>query len=164
MNTLHVYILDIVLVALVAIFAAIGAKRGLIKSLVQTFGWLISLIAAYYISEPITAQFYEARTADSVFLSAILRVILFLVVFLLFSVVLRAVGKLVDKVAESLPVVKQLNHLLGGVIGAAEGLLITMALMLVMHLYVIATDNTTLYTLIDKSILFEYFWELFPLS
>ena len=45
--------LDIAFIALIVIFALIGVKRGFIKSVIGMFGWIVSLLIAFFCAKPL---------------------------------------------------------------------------------------------------------------
>ncbi len=71
--------------------------------------------------------------------TAVLQVIVFLVLFLVLVLIVRLLGKLIDKVFAHLPVIKQVNGLLGGVLGFAEGVLVLFVLCFALQLYMTLT-------------------------
>lgn len=45
--------LDIAFIALIVLFALIGVKRGFIKSVIGMFGWIVSLLIAFFCAKPL---------------------------------------------------------------------------------------------------------------
>lgn len=78
---------------------------------------------------------------------AVLQLIVFLVLFLVLFLIIRLLGKLIDKIFASLPVIKQVNGLLGGVLGFAEGVLILFVLCFGLQLYMTLTGANSLLTI-----------------
>ena len=78
--------------------------------------------------------------------TALLQVIVFLVLFLVLFLLIRLLGKLIDKVFSSLPVIKQINGVLGGVLGFAEGVLVLFVLCYALELYMTLTGENSLLT------------------
>ncbi len=76
--------------------------------------------------------------------TAVLQVIVFLVLFLVLFLIIRLLGKLIDKIFASLPVIKQVNGLLGGVLGFAEGVLVLFVLCFGLQLYMTLTGANSL--------------------
>jgi len=78
--------------------------------------------------------------------TAALQVIVFLVLFLVLFLVIRLLGKLIDKIFASLPVIKQINGALGGVLGFAEGVLVLFVLCFALQLYMTLAGANSLLT------------------
>ena len=78
--------------------------------------------------------------------TALLQVIVFLVLFLVLFLLIRLLGKLLDKVFSSLPLIKQINGLLGGLLGFAEGVLVLFVLCYALQLYMTLTGENSLLT------------------
>ncbi len=78
--------------------------------------------------------------------TAVLQVIVFLVLFLVLFLIIRLFGKVLDKIFASLPVIKQVNGLLGGVLGFAEGVLILFVLCFALQLYMTLTGADSVLT------------------
>lgn len=184
---------DILIIAVIVIFIAVGSVRGIAKTLLNLAGIVITAVASYYLADFLSQLVYNtfvkdiiitnleiaiqnngieyamnncfeavpswitgmismvlavfgtniadfqksltipesfaATTAETIegvispiiisMFSGLLVIILFIVIFIL----IRQLIKLLEKVFE-IPVIKQINHLLGGVLGAVEGLII----------------------------------------
>lgn len=89
---------------------------------------------------------------------AVLQLIVFLVLFLVLFLVIRLLGKLIDKIFASLPVIKQVNGLLGGVLGFAEGVLVLFVLCFGLQLYMTFTGAGSLITIeqLEQTYLLEW--------
>lgn len=96
-----------------------------------------------------TGEALVSTVVDSVITplcTALLQVIVFLVLFLVLFLLIRLLGKLIDKVFSSLPVIKQINGVLGGVLGFAEGVLVLFVLCYALELYMTLTGENSLLT------------------
>ncbi len=89
---------------------------------------------------------------------AILQLIVFLVLFLVLFLVIRLLGKLIDKIFASLPLIKQVNGLLGGVLGFAEGVLVLFVLCFGLQLYMTLTGANSLLSMdqLEQTYLLEW--------
>lgn len=116
-------VLDIVLLAALLFFVISGFRRGLVRSLVELAG----CIAAIYCSAVFSAQFAAAalpyvKQWFPTWPSGLLlnRAIASIVLFAVFEALTQAVALLMDHVCH-LPVLRQVNALLGGVFGLLKG-------------------------------------------
>lgn len=186
-------VIDILIAALIFLFAFIGMKRGIAKSLLNIAGLIVTAISAYYVSSFLSQLIYDSFIKQSVitniqhiiqqngfdyavsnslnalpgwingiiaFLSSIfgvsfsqfqsqltvpknftvstsqviesvlqpivtsiLGIILISVLFIVFFILIKKLVKLASRPFE-FPVVKQINHFLGFILGMAEGALI----------------------------------------
>ena len=140
-------VIDVVLVAFIALFAAFGSKRGLFKSLAGVLSFAISVILVYAFSKEIFAFLRETPVYGAVydfvlkriaeksgapllfsgsmgkgiaesFTDLLLKILLVVIIFAVVKLVIR----LIDKVFH-LPVLKSFNRLGGLVFGLVQGFL-----------------------------------------
>ncbi len=141
---------DIILIIVLIIFAATGANRGLIKTLVGMTSTALSLVLSMILYSPISKALYESSFGDSVkeYVGELLmeraegaakllvtdvtisaastlamNVIAFLIVIFVAKFGITFVSKILN-VAAKFPVIKQANKLLGMVVGFVSGLLV----------------------------------------
>lgn len=140
---------DIIVLLVVAVFAIIGARRGLIKTLVGAASTLISLILSMLLYKPVSEMLYNSTFGDAVKVQVevwmteqmgnaalllqqqavetaamlLINVISFIVVILVVKIAVILIAKIANLTAK-LPIIKQANSLLGMVAGAAGGLLV----------------------------------------
>lgn len=186
-------IIDIIIIAVIVLFAAIGVKRGLAKTILNIAGIILSAVAAYHLASFLSLVIYDsmlkqtvqsniqqlitqngadyafsncleavpnwingiisfivglfgvtmsdyqkqisfpqnlsATAAQSIegavspivtsILSILLVIVLFIIIFVLVKCLIRVVAGVFN-----IPIVKQINQLLGGIFGIAEGFLI----------------------------------------
>ncbi len=95
----------------------------------------------------------------------VLQLIVFLVLFLVLFLLVRLVGKLLDKIFASLPVIKQINGLLGAVIGFAEGVLVLFVLCYGVQLYMSLTGAQSAITAadLDQTYILRYLMDVNPI-
>ncbi len=95
----------------------------------------------------------------------LLRVIAFLILFILLFFAVKGLGGLLDKIFASLPLIKQVNGLLGGAIGLAEGVLIVFILCLGLRMYMTfaGADSVVTMTDIDDAKLLGWLMEHNPI-
>jgi membrane protein required for colicin V production len=111
--------LDFALLATVAIFAAIGALRGLVRSAFFFVNWVLAGAIAWLLAAPM-ASVFKHTIDDPLTRTLIAFVLVFAVVF----VVGIFGSSVLHKMIESIPVLKTSNRLLGGVVGSAIGIVV----------------------------------------
>lgn len=141
---------DIILIAILIIFAYTGAKRGLIKTLVGIASTVLSLVLSMLLYNPVSKMLSESAFGENVkeyvreFLMAeaegaakllitdaavdtasllVMNVISFVVVIVVSKILIIVLSKVLN-IAAKLPVIKQANKLLGMVAGVLSGLLV----------------------------------------
>ena len=211
-------ILDLILVALVALFVFIGYKRGLAKSLYGLIALIVAGICGFFLSRFVAGWIYDVFFAGNInesingllmanpdgelssgsvynnlpgsvkgFLGlfgangdnffdisqvtdsaarglqntvraaivSIISFILFVLIFVLILIVLKIFSKKILSLF-NLPAIKQINNVLGGIFGLAQGLLICYILILVIKLILPATDSSLISKeMIDSSFVFS---------
>ena len=59
-------LIDIAVIALIAVFAFIGYRKGLVKTLLNFAGVFIALIAAFYIASPLSSFVFDTFFIDRI--------------------------------------------------------------------------------------------------
>lgn len=131
-------LLDVIVLAVLALTVFAYAQKGFAKSLLDFFGFILSLIFAFlaipllmpYLEGPITNAIsgYDGSSGSLSDLLGtdftahlIAKVMSFTILFLLITVAVRIASWLIDKIFR-LPVLKQANKLLGLLLGLVLGL------------------------------------------
>ena len=118
------YLLDLLVVAVLLIYTVSCAKKGFVECL---FG-LISTIAAFALAYMFSGTVLEMTDGffglaqDIGFMAA--NSLSWVVIFLAVKFVIRIIKKVVTAILDKIPLVGSINHLLGLVLGVAQGLLI----------------------------------------
>ena len=121
---------DVVLLAILAASTVSGFRRGFVRSLVDLVGGIVALVAAvsYASSFAAWAQNFMGPSAPNWVKNPLLaKVVAALLLFAIFEAVLQAAAGLLNRVCR-LPVLRQLNSLLGGGVGFCKGAVIVMIL------------------------------------
>lgn len=87
---------------------------------------------------PVAADALTAMLMESVLeplCVSFMQVVLFLVLFIGLYIVARLIAKALDKIFNALPLIRQVNGLLGGVLGLCEGVAVVYVLTLGLRLY-----------------------------
>ncbi|MBQ7827285.1 MAG: CvpA family protein [Clostridia bacterium] len=139
-------ILDVLVIATLAICVFLYTKRGFIRGVMGLCGCLIAMIAAV-LTKPILQPFLEATLkkwldgSDQKGLSSLLGVgmtaeviasaIAFVLLFVLYMAIVKIATYLIDRFCK-LPILKQANKLMGFVLGTVIGLLYAQILSLLL--------------------------------
>lgn len=130
----YIFLLNIVVIAVLALFAYSGYIQGFFLKLLGCFGFLVCALVAWLISYPLSSLLHlypdhmlmmnDPQIAQ-IFYQTINRVVVFIVLFFLLSLavffmkpILKAVGKL--------PLIQEMNKILGTALGALQGLVFVM--------------------------------------
>ncbi len=125
--------LDLLLLVILLIGFFIGLRRGFILQLIHMTGFIISFILAYIYYDELAPKLTlwipypsldEFNTLNMLFEStdldqAYYRVIAFAIIFFAARIILQIIGSMLDFLAH-LPLLKQMNGLVGGVLGVIE--------------------------------------------
>lgn len=141
---------DIILILIVAFFTYMGAKRGLVKTLVGAVSTLISLMLSMLLYQPVSQMLYNSSLGDGIrkfveeFLTKklnsgvglfmleqaietstvlVMNVISFISVILAVKLIVIIFANILNITAK-LPIIKQANKLLGMAAGALSGILV----------------------------------------
>ena len=87
-------------------------------------------------------------------------VVIFILAFILILILWHLLSRLLNKVSGSLPIVRGLNRLLGGIFGLAQGLVILFFITWVLHLF----GNVIPADVVEASLLLKLFMTANPIS
>lgn len=119
-------ILDIILGVVILLFVFSGLKIGLVRSLVELIGSVLAVVASVALANQFTAFLYPfvwKEKAPGALDSAVTRVLATVLLFILLQMLVRVVASALDAVFR-IPVLHQVNTLLGGVFGLLKGVLV----------------------------------------
>ena len=141
---------DIIFIAVLILFAYLGAKKGLIKTLVGIASTVLSVILSMLLYNPISKILYDSSLGDSVkeyvreFLTGkaegaakllitdaavetasvlVMNIISFVVVIIASKILIILLSKILN-IAAKFPIIKQANKLLGMIAGIISGILV----------------------------------------
>ena len=219
-------ITDIIIIAVIVLFTAIGVKRGLAKTLLNLAGLVVTAISAYYLSSFLSQLIYDSflkqtiinniqqmveqngidyalsncleavpqwingilsfiigifgislneyqseillpknvstsvsqivESAVSPVVTSVLAIILIIVLFIIILIIVKKLVKLISKVF-NIPVVKQINQLLGGIFGLAEGLLFVFIAVNIFDIVTVFSNPALLNNEIFNGAVFKFF-------
>ncbi len=95
---------------------------------------------------------------------SVVQVLMFLLLFVVILIVIKLLGGVIDKLFSSLPVIKQANGVLGGVIGAVQGILLVFVLCFALEVYMTLTGADAMITReqLAQTVLVKHLLELNP--
>ncbi len=134
--TEYIFLLNIAVLLILGLFAYSGYTQGFFLKLLGCFGFLVCALVAWLLSYPLSSILHlypdhmivtNDPQITQIFYATINRVVVFVVLFFVLSLavfflkpILKAVGKL--------PLIQEVNKLLGTVLGALQGLVFVMVL------------------------------------
>lgn len=134
-------IIDIAIIFIILSFASLGAKRGVIKQLVTTVGFIVVVVLSFYLKNPI-AEFlslnlpffkFGGSLAGASSLNIILyQLISFIIVVIILETVLKALIKVsgfIEKILKFTIILGIPSKILGFIVGIIEGFIITFILL-----------------------------------
>ncbi|MGE6628946.1 CvpA family protein [Bacillus sp. NPDC077027] len=152
--------IDIIILFLLLMGTLVGLKRGFIIQFIKLVSFIVSILVASLFYKALAPQLtwipspdFSGGQAPLAFISgnletAYYHTIAFIILFILTKILLVIIGGLLTTIA-SIPVIKQMNKLLGGVLGFLETYLFVFILLFVAALLPV----DTLQILMSKSIL-----------
>ncbi|PRS31250.1 hypothetical protein C2W59_00437 [Bacillus pumilus] len=152
--------IDIIILFLLLMGTLVGLKRGFILQFIKLISFVVSILVASMFYQSLAPQLtwipapnFSGGQAELAFFSgnletAYYNTIAFIILFILTKILLAIIGGLLTTIA-SIPVIKQVNKLLGGVLGFLETYLFVFILLFVAALLPV----DALQTMLSKSIL-----------
>ncbi|GLF90065.1 putative transmembrane protein YshB [Bacillus safensis] len=134
--------IDIIILFLLLMGTLVGLKRGFILQFIKLISFVVSILVASMFYQSLAPQLtwipapnFSGGQAQLAFFSgnletAYYNTIAFIILFILTKILLAIIGGLLTTIA-SIPVIKQVNKLLGGVLGFIETYLFVFILLFV---------------------------------
>lgn len=144
--------IDIIFLVLFALGILTGWRRGFIRSLIRLLGFLLSLYLAYHYYEQTAStlrRLFPIEISNNQIINFeqfIYEIVAFAVLFIGTRLVITLLGSLLNGVFQ-LPLLKQVNSLLGGILGFVEVYLISVLALFIALIIPIEA----LHTLLHKS-------------
>jgi uncharacterized membrane protein required for colicin V production len=129
-------IIDIILCVIALFFVIPGFRIGFVRSLVELVGSIFAMIASIMLANrfiPMVSVFLFQNKSTDLLNYAIAKVITTVVIYMLFQLLIRLLSRALDTICK-LPILHQVNSLLGGVFGLLKGCLVVFLLCAVMQL------------------------------
>ncbi|MDM5299018.1 CvpA family protein [Bacillus pumilus] len=152
--------IDIIILFLLLMGTLVGLKRGFILQFIKLISFVVSILVASMFYQSLAPQLkwipapqFDGGQAQLAFFSgnletAYYNTIAFIILFILTKILLAIIGGLLTTIA-SIPVIKQVNKLLGGVLGFLETYLFVFILLFVAALLPV----DALQTMMSKSMI-----------
>lgn len=117
---------DLLIIGILAIFAAIGAWRGLLSELISMLTWVLSVLLAWLYAAPLS-RFFKGLIEDA----ALRQLAAFALIFMLVFVLGLVASWLIHKYFPAKRAFRIANTALGGLVGAARGGVVVIVVFLV---------------------------------
>lgn len=138
-------IIDVVIILVILCSAVVGFKRGVLKELVMTVGFLLVFILSFYLKNPLADWFslylpffqfggiVEGVTVLNILLYQVIAfIIVFSVIMVIFKVLLSITG-FVEKILKYTIILGIPSKILGAIVGAIEGYIIAFILVFIFN-------------------------------
>ncbi|MFQ6022063.1 MAG: CvpA family protein [Acidiferrobacterales bacterium] len=129
-------VFDVSILLVLAIFGAIGAFRGLVRTVFFLVSWLVASAVAWFLAAPVAASL-EGTIDEPIARMLAAFVLIFLVALFLGM----AATSLLHKIMESMPLLKMSNRLLGGLAGVGVGVVVVVVGFLLAGLTALPQDS-----------------------
>ena len=152
-----VLIANILLIIVVLLSIKTGYKNGLVLSIINLFGWLFALGVAWWLYPLLSGAFtiipISLLGSDNV-MSFVLQVYLnqivwFLIVFFIIKILTTTIIKPIVKIIGKIPLVKEINGILGAVFGVIIALFYSIIACFILSMPIISNGEQ----IIDESLL-----------
>lgn len=128
---------DIILVAVLVAFVVAGFRRGFVRSLLELAGYLLALVvsAAYSgtLAEKLVPVLSKVKQLGAL-TGVTARILSAILIFVVLQILVHLLVGLADQLFR-LPVLHQINALLGGVLGFAKGCLVLLLICMVARVF-----------------------------
>lgn len=138
-------IVDVIIILTILCGAVVGFKRGVLKELVMTVGFLLVFVVSFYLKNPIAdflstylpffnfAGAIKGITVLNIILYQVLAfLIIFSIIMVIFRVILTITG-IIEKILKFTIILGIPSKLLGAVVGAVEGFIIAFIIVFVLN-------------------------------
>ena len=148
------YIIDLILAAVFITVTVVYFVRGFAKTVLKFAAFLGSIICSKLFLNTVTDWVFSNTRLFAGTEKYIAKLILMVVCFLVFLFVFTLIARLADKIFE-LPVLKQANKLLGGVMGAGIGAVLVIILSIALQISSHVVYNSRYANLVKNSVVVQ---------
>lgn len=150
------YIIDIILAGILLVMTAIYFKKGFAKTILKFVSFFLSIVFSRVLSGTVTDWVFSNTKLFAGTEKYIAKLIITVLTFVVVSVLLNFLVSLINKFFK-IPVLKQANQILGGLLGAICGGIIVVILCFVLQIsshvvynaeYVNAVENSKIVQLV----------------
>lgn len=130
----YIYLLNIAILLVLGLFAYSGYTQGFFLKLLGCFGFLVCALVAWLLSYPLSSvlHLYPSHLISvsnpqitQIFYQTMNRIVVFAVLFLLLSIAVLFLKPILTTFGK-LPLIQEMNKLLGTALGAVQGLVFVM--------------------------------------
>jgi uncharacterized membrane protein required for colicin V production len=153
---LNEIIIDLILAGIMIVMTAVYAKKGFAKTILKFVAFFLSIVLSRVLSGTVTDWVFSNTKLFAGMERYIAKLMITVITFVVLSVLLTVAVSLIDKFFK-IPVLKQANQILGGLIGAICGGIIVVILCFVLQIsshvvynaeYVNAVENSKIVQLV----------------
>jgi uncharacterized membrane protein required for colicin V production len=121
---------DAAIAVILVLYAVSGFRRGFIRALIDLLGGIVALVAAVLFAKSFAAWalgLFGPSLPKWAVDPVISKILAMVILFFLFECLIQAIASILNKIAR-LPGLRQLNALLGGVLGFGKGSVVVLLL------------------------------------
>ena len=153
---LNEIIIDLILAGIMIVMTAVYAKKGFAKTILKFVAFFLSIVLSRVLSGTVTDWVFSNTKLFAGMERYIAKLMITVITFVVLSVLLNVAVSLIDNIFK-IPVLKQANQILGGLIGAICGGIIVVILCFVLQIsshvvynaeYVNAVENSKIVQLV----------------
>lgn len=153
---LNEIIIDLILAGIMIVMTAVYAKKGFAKTILKFVSFFLSIVLSRALSGTVTDWVFSNTKLFVGMERYIAKLIITVLTFVVLSALLNFAVSLIDKIFK-IPVLKQANQILGGLLGAICGGIIVVILCFVLQIsshvvynaeYVNAVENSKIVQLV----------------
>jgi uncharacterized membrane protein required for colicin V production len=144
------YIVDLILAVIFVFITVAYYKRGFVKTILNFASFFIAIILAKTLSGKVTDWMFSNTKLFAGMERYIAKLIVFVLGFIILSILLKWIISLINKVFK-LPVLKQANKILGGVLGACCGAIAIIVLCVCLQISSHVVYNSKYVNAVDSS-------------
>ena len=144
------YIIDIILALIFALITYKYYKKGFVRTVLSFAAFFVSIILAKTLSGNVSQWVFSNTKLFAGLDRYIAKLIIFVIVFIVVSCLIKWIISLVDKFFK-LPVLKQANKLLGGILGAGCGIIVVIVLCVCLQVSSHVVYNSKYINAVDSS-------------
>jgi uncharacterized membrane protein required for colicin V production len=153
---LNEIIIDLILAGIMIVMTAVYAKKGFAKTILKFVSFFLSIVLSRVLSGTVTDWVFSNTKLFAGMERYIAKLMITVITFVVLSVLLTVAVSLINKIFK-IPVLKQANQILGGLIGAICGGIIVVILCFVLQIsshvvynaeYVNAVENSKIVQLV----------------
>lgn len=145
-------IIDLLIIIIIIFGALLGFKRGVFRQLVSAIGFIVSVVLAFLLKNPLSSFLYEHLPffkfggifkGVSVLNIIVYEIIAFLIMLAIFSLIfqiLKVVTNLIETILKMTVILSIPSKLLGAVVGAVQYYVIVFIILYILSLPVISFD------------------------